>query len=218
LSPTSLESFGRTSARRSVARVAQQLFKPLEAFPSNLSGAASTVPRSRTRLRASHVSPERVSFCADSASTTATLSYRRGQQQREGSRPVWRAIALTDQPRLRNATISTTSSRDNKPRPSSASTATPAATLKRAPDGGPPPRFSASPTAQLRSRAAEPKARAWGISMSTSEGVWRERGHCAPRRSAMLPTRRSFSSWAWVGRCSGGRKGSVGCPPRATGS
>ena len=44
---------------------------------------------------------------------------------------------------VRFATISTTSSRDSKPRPSFTSTATLVATLRRTSDGGPPPRLSA---------------------------------------------------------------------------
>jgi hypothetical protein len=77
---------------------------------------------------------------------------------------VCRAIALIDQPRRCNATISTTSSRESIPSVLLASTASSTATLRRTPDG----------------TAAGYRPVHLGKFDEHIWGVWRERAHRAP--------------------------------------
>src|SRR6266545_7189868 len=82
------------------------------------------------------------------------------------SRPVCRAIALIDQPRRYNATISTTSSRDNIQAALLASTASSTANAEEGPGRTPPLLRLAYGSATKRGL---PDQDTWGISMSTSE-------------------------------------------------
>jgi hypothetical protein len=105
---------------------------------------------------------------------------------------VWRAIALTDQPLLRNATISTTSSRDNNPRPSSTSTP-----IERDAEQG-PGRRTAAPLLRFAygsatKRGGQTRSPHLRNSDKHTWGVWRERGQ--------LPstyTKTSMTSYAYA--------------------